>query len=313
VRLERALPADPVRPVWKTSSSLVYAGGLVALLATVALLGILQDEHGTWALVGWSALATVAALALAVVLERADRAVAAGVAATLAVVFLAVLTAAVLDGVGALDAEISDYQPATLLVEAVTIAAALAAVARFRSPLPLLPAAVAFWVAVADLGELVSWDDAAKVLSILAGALLVVAGLALDRRGHPAFAFWPHAVGGLALGLGVVALVHGDLGWALVGLLSLVYVAAAYVLGRSSYAVLGALGILATTTAWVVDPLGLLGNVIPFFPASESDRLEAWQIALAYVAAGLFIGLLGVVGRVTRLRAHEPPAAVEPL
>ena len=43
----------------------MYIGGLVALAATGALLGILGDMHGDSALVGYSAVATAGALGLA--------------------------------------------------------------------------------------------------------------------------------------------------------------------------------------------------------------------------------------------------------
>lgn len=304
------LPADPVRPIWSSASALVYIGSLVALVATLVLLGLLQDAHGDWALVGYAALAAAVALVLALLLDRAGRAVAAGVGATLGVVFLTLLTASLLNALGALDADVGDYQPATLVVEGVTIAAALGALRRYRTPLLVLPAALAFWVAVADLGSLASWDDAGALLSIVAGVALAAAGVVADRSGRAPYGFWLHAVGGLAAGGGVLALVGGDLGWGLVGLLALGYVLLAYGLGRSSYAVLGAVGILITTTYFVVDPLGLIGGFVPFAPVAESeDGLTGWQIALSYVAAGLVIALLGVLAR---LRA-ERPADMQPL
>ena len=63
--VERLLPADALRPRWSSASSLVYLGGFVILVATAALLGILGDEHGDWALVGYSVLATAVALSFA--------------------------------------------------------------------------------------------------------------------------------------------------------------------------------------------------------------------------------------------------------
>src|SRR5918994_153038 len=102
--VEGLLPADALRPRWSSASALVYLGGFVALLATSVLLGILGDDHGDWALVGYSALAS-----------------------------------------------------------------ALAAIRRFRAPLLMLPIALTFWIAIADLGSIGSWDDAEEVLAILVG------------------------------------------------------------------------------------------------------------------------------------------------
>lgn len=300
--VERLLPADALRPRWSSASALVYLGGVVILLATSALIGVLGDDHGDWALAGYSALATVLALAFAHWLEQSGRAVAAGVLATLAVVFFAIFVGSVENLLGILDVDVGDYQPATLLLEALTIAAALVALRRFRAPLLVLPIALTFWIAVVDLGSLGSWD-AGEVLSILVGAALIVAAVAVDRAGREPYGFWLHAVGGLAFGGGVLALVEGGVGWGFVGLLSLAYVGAAYLLGRSSYAVLGTIGILATTTYFTLDGFSLLGAFLPFGSGEIEEGLDPWQVALSFAVAGLVIVVLGLVeDRVTALR-----------
>ena len=298
----RLLPADPLRPRWSSATALVYLGGFVILVATSALLGILGDDHGDWALVGYSALAVALAVGLALALEESGRAVGAGVLATLAVVFFAIFVGSIESLLGILDVDIDDYQPATLLLEALTIAAALVALRRFRAPLLVLPIALTFWVAVVDLGSLGSWG-AGEALSILVGIVLIMAAVAVDRAGSEPYGFWLHAVGGLALGGGVLALVDGDVAWAFVGLLSLAYVGAAYLLGRSSYAVLGTIGILATTTYISLDGFSLLGVFLPFGSGEIEEGLDPWQVALSFVAAGLVIVVLGLVeDRVTALR-----------
>src|ERR687897_2673250 len=87
--VEGLLPADALRPRWSSASALVYLGGFVALIATSVLLGILGEDHGDWALVGYSALATALGLAVALWLEQSARPVAAGVLATVTVLFFA--------------------------------------------------------------------------------------------------------------------------------------------------------------------------------------------------------------------------------
>jgi hypothetical protein len=308
MEVERLLPADALRPRWSSASALVYMGGFVALFATSALLGILGDDHGDWALVGYSLLACAVALGLALALQDSGRAVAAGVLAFLAVVFFGTLVAAIENVLGILDADLGDYQPGALLIELATIVSALVALRRFRAPLLVLPIAVTLWAAVADLGSLGSWGDAGEVLSILVGAALIAAGIAVDRAGREPYGLWLHVVGGIAFGGGVLALIDGDLGWLLVGLLSLAYVGAAYRLGRSSYAVLGTIGILATTTYFTLDGFSLLGEFLPFGSGEIAEGgLDPWQVALSFVAAGLVIVLLGLIEeRVTALRAREP-------
>ena len=141
------------------------------------------------------------------------------------------------------------------------------------------------------------------MLSILVGLALIVAGVAVDRAGREPYGFWVHLVGGLSLGGGVLALVESDVGWAFVGLLSLAYVAASYLLARSSYAVLGTIGILATTTYFTFDGFSVFGAFLPFGSGEVDEGLDPWQVALSFVAAGLLIVLLGLVeDRVTAYR-----------
>ena len=295
--LERLLPADALRPRWSSESALVYIGAVVALLATTSLLGILGDDHGSAALVGFSALATAAALALALALEQARRAVAAGVLATLAVVFFAVFVGSLEDVIGILDQDApgDDWQPGLLMLELLTIGASLVALRRFRAPLLVLAIALVFWFALVDFG-------AEEIMSIIAGVVLVATGHAVDRSGRVPFGFWLHFVGGAAFGGGVLALVDGNAGWVLVGLLSIAYVAGAYAFGRSSYAVLGAIGILATTTYFIQDGLSFVGFFVPVEVGDPRGGPDPWQIALWYVFAGLLILGLGLLGdRLARL------------
>ena len=106
--VQSLLPADALKPRWSSASALVYMGGIVALFATSGLLGILGDDHGEWALVGYSLLACAVALGLALALEQSGRAVAAGVFATLAVVFFTVFVAAFENGLGIFDFDVDD-------------------------------------------------------------------------------------------------------------------------------------------------------------------------------------------------------------
>ena len=287
----RLLPGDALRPRWSSGSSLVYIGGFVVLFATGSLLGILGEDHGNAALVGYAALATAVAVALALALQQAGRPVAAGVLATLAVVFFAVLVGSLETWIGILEEEDagSDWDPALLLLELLTIGAALVALQRFRAPLLMLPIAVTFAIALIDVG-------AEEWTAIIAGLVLVAAGHAVDRAGRQPYAMWLHLVGGAVFGGGVLALVDGDAGWILVGLLSIAYVAGAHAFGRSSYAVLGAVGILATTTYFIEDGLSFVGAFVPLDVGETEGGIDPWEIAFYYVLAGLLILALGLVG-----------------
>jgi hypothetical protein len=301
--IDRLLPAESLRPTWSSGSALVYVGGFVLVVATGALLDILSDLHGEAALTGYAALAAGLSLGVALLLQERDRAVPAGVAATLAVLFFGIFVAALLSLVGLFDSNDDGYQPATHLVEIAVVVAALLGIRRFRAPLLVLVIAVTFWITVVDVVSRLSWADAEEAVSLAVGAVLAVAGFLADRSARRPYGFWLHAVGGWAFGAAVLSLISGDAGWVLVGVLSLAYVALAYLLERSTYAVLGALGIVATTAYFAFDGFSIVTAFLPFGSGVFEEGFEPWQIALSFVAAGLLIALLGLVeDRVTALR-----------
>ena len=306
--VERGLPADPVHPLWSTSSWLVYVGGFVALFATTALIAIAEDDQGAWAFTAAALLALAVSAALAEALDRARRGIAAGVAATLAVVFAGAFVGGLLDWIGLLDSDGDGYEPALHVVEATLIAAALLAVRRYRAPLPLLVAALTLWLTVVELASHADWGHAEEVASLVVGAALAAVGFGIDRHGRRTFGFWFHAIGGLAAGGALVSLL-GDDGWAVVALVALVYVTLGFGLHRSSYAVLGAVGLLVATTMFTADPGALVGGFLPFGEPAESDSLDDWQIAASYLVTGLLLGAIGVFGRMRRLHGSGPDPA----
>jgi hypothetical protein len=93
---------------------------------------------------------------------------------------------------------------------------------------------------------------------------------------------------------------------------SVVYVVAARVLARSSYAVLGAIGVFVVATHWIGKWLGTVPVPLPFLGTTGGggDGPEPWQVALAYVAVGVVLVLLGRLA--LREEAEDvPPVVVE--
>lgn len=302
--IARLLAVEPLRPRWSTASVLVYIGGLVVLAATGALLGILGDLHGEWALAGYAAVAAAAALGIAVLLQQRNRGVAAGLAATLAVIFVTVSVAAFLSALGILDADGEGYDPTDHIIEAAILVAALLALYRFRAPLLMLVIGLTVFVTLVDIATTIPWDYADPAAALVVGALLVAAGVVIDRSGREPYGFWLHFIGAFAVGGAILDLVagEGDAGWIFIGVVSLAYVAVAYLLERSVYAVVGAIGILATTTYFTFDVVGLATSLVPFGEGGGTDAdVEPWQVATWFIVAGLLIGLLGLLGG--RLRA----------
>jgi hypothetical protein len=315
----------PIRPRWSSASFLFYAGAFVALLGGLGLIAALvfkADGHRAAAAAGWSALLAVVAVAAAEALRRRRHDLLAGLAAFLAVVFVTVCAAALVDWVGlAPDATgrflQRSFEPGLYLVEAVTVVAGLAALARFRFPLLVLPVASTLLLALVDIGTTIVGADtgtgAATVFAAIGGGLLVLTGIALDRTDRRPYGFWLHVVGGIAIGEVLLYLSdRGELGWVVVALGSVVYVIAARVLARSSYAVLGAIGVMVVATHWIGKWLGTVAVPLPFFGAKGGggDRPEPWQVSLSYVAVGVVLVLLGRLA--LREEADDvPPVVIE--
>jgi len=114
----------------------------------------------------------------------------------------------------------------------------------------------------------------------------------------------PHYRGGAALWF----LDGNDVGWVVVGLLSLGYLALARSFARSVWAIVGALGLLLTTSHFVDESDAIVG-AIPFLPTEvvEGGGLDLWQTALVYIGLGVVYVLLGQFLR--QPTTHEPSRA----
>jgi hypothetical protein len=94
-----------------------------------------------------------------------------------------------------------------------------------------------------------------------------------------------------------------DTDWILVAIASFAYVLLASGLGRSSYAVLAAVGLFLTTTHFVLK--WFIAFDISFFE-EEPAKDHPWAAALSYAVYGLVLMLLGVW--LARRRGMPEPA-----
>jgi hypothetical protein len=135
-----------------------------------------------------------------------------------------------------------------------------------------------------------SGGDWSATVTLVFGLMAMLVGVSADR----VYGFWVHVVAGLTIGGALLSFSHtSDTDWILIGLASLLYVVIASGLGRSSYAVLAAVGLLLTTThfvdKWFVTPF------IPFISGFDSSgSSQAWAAALMYAGYGLVLMLLGL-------------------
>ena len=305
------LPAG-LRPTWSASSFLLYAGALTVLLSLCALLGALAALHGSTALVAWSALVLALVLAAAVAAERRGHAVLAGLAAFVAVGALGTLAGSLLHALGLADGAAPfdrDLELTPLVVEVTVLVAALVAASRFRLPLLLLAQTAALTVLVLDTtAGIFGLGNWIAVAALLLGVVELAAARLLDSGETRPWAFWKHVAAALLIGGAAVWFLDGnDLGWIVIGLLSLGYFALARSFGRSVWAVVGALGLLLVTTHFV-DESAPVVFTIPFLPLDvEGGGFELWQTALVYIALGVVYALLGLALR--QPTVHDAPPA----
>ena len=280
----------PLRASWSSASFLLYAGGIVILLATGALLGTLGSDYGDAAFAGWSILVFVVLGDLAVGARFTGRPRTAGLFALSAVVALAVVVGALEEWAGWLahtDAPFEGFHVSHFLIELTLLIGAMAARRIFRFPMLVFLAAGTAWFFVTDV--LSNGGNWSATVTLLFGLTAMLLGVSVDR----VYGFWVHVVAGLTIGGALLWFSHSsDLDWTLIGLASLVYVAIASGLGRSSYAVLAAIGLFLTTTHFVDKWFAPLP--IPFFYLEEDSAGRAWATALSYAVYGLVLMLLGL-------------------
>jgi hypothetical protein len=306
------LPAA-LRPAWSGASFLLYAGAFTVLVSLAVLFGTIASDHGSTALLGWSALIFLVLLAAAGASERAGRAVTAGLTAFVAIVSFAVVLGSLFDSIGLADGATlfdRDLELGPLVGEIAVLVAALAAARRWRFPLLLAAASLAKIVLVLDTtAGLFGLGNWIAVAALLLGLIELGVALSLDGAGKDPWAFWKHVSASLLIGGAVVWFLDGgDFGWILIGVVALLYVLMAGSLSRAAWAVVGAFGLLLVTSHFVDETDVIPGGLSIFGQSSNGDDgLEVWQIALVYAGLGIVYVLLGQLLRQPVTHEEPPP------
>jgi hypothetical protein len=278
-----------VRAPWTSASFLLYAGGLVIFAATLALLGTLGGDYGDAAFVGWSALALVVLGDLAIGFRVARRPLAAGLFALSAVVVLAVFVGALEEWAGWLaptDSPFAGFHPSHFAIELTLLFGAVAARSAFRFPLLVLVSTASAWFFVTDL--LSNGGNWSAFVTLFFGLVAMLVGLGADR----VYGFWVQVVAGVTIGGALLTFWHSSkFDWIMIAIASLLYVLLGSGIGRSSYAVLGAIGLFLVTSHFVFE--WFLSFQFSFF-ASEEQTNEPWAAALSYAVYGFILMLLGI-------------------
>jgi hypothetical protein len=289
------LRVDVVKPRWSSSSYLLYLGGLTVLIAAVYSLVYLSHSYGNAAYVGWAAFVLVVLKLIALSFRRSGRLIAAGLFGLATVIGYAAFLGALWSWFGWLPHSISfvgGFHFGLLVLELLTLLAALASLAYYRFPLISLVAALVGWYFVTDV--LSSGGNWTAIVTLLVGLFYLALASGLDHSSQRPYGFWYHVTAGLLIGGSLIYFWHsGDTGWTLVFVVGLVYIAAARVTGRSSWAVLGSFAIFGAANhfgeKWARATISLFGG--------SATAQRGWVPAVVLAAVGfLFVVLASWVG-----------------
>jgi hypothetical protein len=310
------------KPVWKTSSFLVYTGGLTVLGAAVAALSYLSGHSGRGALTAWALLLLVILWLIAEALRRRDRWVAAGIFAFASVIAWGAFVGIAWWWFGWIDhwnSAFGGWSVGHLSLELLILVAAINDRRRWDFPFITLISAVVAWFFITDfVSNGGTWT---YVVTLIVGLVYLLVGTVSDTPS----AFWWHFVAGLLIGVPLLHWWHSsDLQWALVSAAALVYVLLAYATRRSSWAVFATIAFFGATTHYLTGsgtplpegPLGLGGGgrECVATPTGQICRsigqtaVSPWAPALAFGLLGFWLVLLGLLGRRRRATVEPAPA-----
>jgi hypothetical protein len=296
---------DTRKPSWTTSSFLIYAGGLIVLGAAVGALGYLANAYGEGAFAGWALLVLAVLYAIAHILKRRDRWLAAGIFAFASVVAWAVFVGSLWVWFGWLSTSegtgfpFHGFSVARLSLELLVLASVFDDLRRFRFPFIAAIGVVVGWLFLTDLvsgGG--SWS---AVVTLVVGLAYVAAGSASSRPS----AFWLHLAAGALIGGSLLFWWHsGDFEWSLVAIAAIVYVAVAHGTGRSSWAVLGTVGLVLAAGHFAIE-WTRVGIPFLFSGANPSNGPRGYVPSLVFAFVGFLLVALGLL--TARRRARLQP------
>ena len=295
---------DIVMPRWSAWSFLVYLGGFTTLGAATAWLTYLAAEHGAAGFALWALVVYAVLEGLAYGLLQRGHPVAGGVFAFVAVIGFASFIGALFTWFGWLghqgsSSTFAGFHAGRFGVELLTLAAAISALRVFRHPLLMLPVVTIVWVFVTDL--LSGGGSWSAVVTLLVGLVFFAWALGVDAGTRRPYGFWLHVGAGLTIGGALLYFWHsGTFEWILIVVAAVLFIRIAGALGRSSWAVLGAIGLLAASVHFTLKWTSV--SVPIFGPAGHSSR--GWVPPLVFSVTGLaFLALGLVLGRRDRVVA----------
>lgn len=283
-----------MHPRWSAWSFLVYAGGLTVLVAAGSWLTYFNAKSGDAGYAGWTLLVLALLAAVAIGFRRTAHPVAAGVFAFAAVIAFVAFVSAVWTWFGwdsaSSTSSFHGFHLAQLLLELLWLVAALIAVLLFRFPLLAAQAVLAGWIVVTDL--ISNGGGWSAVVTLFVGLVYLFVALAVDGGPGRPYGFWLHVGSGLLIGGGLLWFWHGgNVEWTLIAIASVVYVLFSQVVGRSSWAVLGAVGLVLASVHFALE----WSHVQVIFFSGGSGAERPWVAPLVFTCLGSVLVALGVV------------------
>ncbi|HEY8725368.1 MAG TPA: hypothetical protein VIL91_01545 [Gaiellaceae bacterium] len=285
------LPSKPAERDWPRMDPpnvLWFAGTYAVAFGSYALLGALPESHSSV----WIFLAAIGLLlvytAASHSLLRHGWWVPSGLAAAVAVAMVPAVAVGFLRLIDVWSSEvpITDFNGCAVAVAIVTAIAGLIAYWLTRFSFLYFTVVTAILVAaqfLAVAGSSPSGDDRATA-ALVAGGLIVIAGVFMDAFGRRRDAFWFHALGWFSAAAGLVFFTvepggDSERGWIPMLIVGTLLVIASGLIRRATWAVYGVLGYYAPLLHYMITGLNQNG----------------WVFAVASLAVGLSIFVLGIL------------------
>ena len=277
--------------------------------ATAAWLTYLALQSGNFGYVGWTLLVYVLLAAVAMAFRRSAHPVSAGVFAFISVIAFVAFIAALWKWFGwdtssGTSSNFDGFHFARLVLELLWLFAAVTFLRVFRFPLIVAQVVLVSWLLFTDL--ISNGGGWSAIVTIFVGLCFLSVALVVDAGSGRPYGFWLHLGAGLMIGGGLLWFWHdgGSIEWALVAIFSVIFVYFAQLVGRSSWAVLGAVGLLLASVHFALEWTHV--QLVFFSGGSGAER--PWVAPLVFTCLGFVLVALGLA--ISRRGANATAAQV---
>jgi hypothetical protein len=280
-----------IHPRWSSQTLLVYTGALTMVGASAAWLAYFTGTTGDFWDVVWALLLVLVLKAIAFGFLRTGHRIAAGVFAFGMVAGYAGFIATLWRWFGwnAFPQSLDGFHLAFYVLACVWIVAALITLAVFRFPLIVTQALLAGYLLFVDFFS--GGGNWSAFVSLFLGLVYLAFAFAVDAGNARPYGFWIHLASGLLIGGSLLWFWHGGwFEWILVVLVSILFVMFGGSVGRTSWTVLGILGLFFASTHYVLDWTHVQ---IYFFGDNGSNEYHPWVSPLVFTVTGALLIALG--------------------